>query len=235
MLEASDDHWWFRGRARIVRVVLDRLPLPENAVALDAGCGAGRTLDDLAHFGVAHGIDLSPVSVEAARRRGHPAVRQASVESLPFDDGTFDVITCLDVIEHVADDAGALSELHRVARPSAFLIVTVPAYAFLWSAHDDANLHYRRYRRADLRRTALECGWKTTFETSFNSVLLAPITAVRLLRRFARLGSSRSDIELTPAWLNAVLEMPLRLEAELIRRGRTLPVGVSHLMVFSRV
>src|SRR5882757_7940832 len=100
MLSSDEDHWWYRGRRRVLRAELDRLPLDPDARLLDAGCGSGRTLDELARYGRVSGIDLSPEAVHAARRRGHDDVHVAAVEDLPFADETFDVVTCLDVVEH---------------------------------------------------------------------------------------------------------------------------------------
>jgi 2-polyprenyl-3-methyl-5-hydroxy-6-metoxy-1,4-benzoquinol methylase len=106
ILAHDADHWWFRGRRRIVNGELERLALPADARLLDAGCGSGRTLDDLARFGRVIGLDLSPTAVSVARSRGHD-VRLADIADIPLPDGRFDVVTCLDVLEHVADDRRA--------------------------------------------------------------------------------------------------------------------------------
>jgi hypothetical protein len=108
--------------------------------------------------------------------------------------------------------------------------VTVPAYPSLWSQHDDANHHYRRYTRSTLRSAALGAGWEVQRVTSFNSLLLPPAAAVRLAQRARRHQREYTpDLELGPAWLNGVLEWPLHLEARWLARGRTLPAGLSLL------
>ena len=94
-----------------------------------------------------------------ARGRGDGEVRIGRLEELPWDGATFDLITCLDVIEHTPDDRLTLRELRRVCKPGGWLLVTVPAYQALWSLHDEANHHYRRYARGTLRAAALEAGW----------------------------------------------------------------------------
>src|SRR4029077_1272201 len=109
---------------------------PADPLILDAGCGSGRTLDELSAYGAVAGVDLSADAVAAARARGHPAVVQASVEALPFADGAFDLVTCLDVIEHTPDDGATLAELLRVTDSGGYVIVTVPAHQALWSNHD---------------------------------------------------------------------------------------------------
>jgi SAM-dependent methyltransferase len=216
--------------------VLGRLSLPAGAAVLDAGCGTGRTMDELRGYGSVHGFDLNPLGVDHARGRGHGDVKVARVEEIPFGDGMFDLVTCLDVLEHTPDDVRSLAELRRVTRPGGFLVVTVPAYQFLWSSHDEANEHYRRYRRSSLRRPGEEAGWKPVSWTYFNSLLFLPGAAVRVGERLRRphRRRGRPNAALTPRSWDRGLEWPLRLEAGLVRRGVRLPVGMSLLMVFRR-
>jgi SAM-dependent methyltransferase len=235
MLDVDEHHWWYRGRRRIIGAELDRLPLPAHPCVLDAGCGSGRTLEDLLQYGEVHGIELNAQAADVAQGRGLGEVRVGRLEELPWDDASFDLITCLDVIEHTPDDRVALTELRRVCRPGGWMLVTVPAYQALWSLHDVANHHYRRYSRPSLRDAAHGAGWTLTRLTSFNSVLLAPAAIVRLTHR--RLGAHNgytNDLALGPAWLNEVLEQPLAIEASWLRRGHTLPFGLSLLAVLRR-
>jgi SAM-dependent methyltransferase len=232
MLEVDEHHWWYRGRRRIIRAELDRLPLPVDAVVLDAGCGSGRTMEELVDYGDVHGIELDPEAAELARHRGHGEVQVGRLEELPWEDETFDLIACLDVIEHTADDRVTLRELRRVTKPGGWLLVTVPAYQALWSLHDEANHHFRRYGRASLRAAAAESGWQLQRMTSFNSVLLPPAAAVRLAQRRRRAdGNYTPELKVGPAWLNGALERPLQLEARWLSRGRRLPAGLSLLAV----
>ncbi len=239
MLELDEHHWWYRGRRRIIDAELAKLPLVPVARALDAGCGSGRTLQQLRGHGEAHGIalevcgiELNPAAAEQARRRDGFDVRVGRLEQLPWDSSAFDLITCLDVIEHTPDDRATLRELRRVARPGGWLLVTVPAYQALWSRHDEANHHYRRYVRRTLRAAAEAAGWRIERMTSFNSLLLAPAAAVRLAQRRRRASAPYTpDLELGPRWLNGVLERPLALEAGWLGRGHTLPAGLSLLAV----
>ena len=234
MLELDDRHWWYRGRRRIIRAELDRLPLPADASVLDAGCGSGRTLEELSPYGDVYGIELDPGAADVARARGRGEVQIGRLEDLPWEDGRFDLITCLDVIEHTPDDRVTLRELRRVSRPGGFLLVTVPAYQGLWSTHDVANHHYRRYSRSRLRAAARDAGWGVVRMTSFNGLLLAPAAAVRLAER-RRLREPDSDykpeLTLGPDWLNSLLEQPLRIEARWLAGGRTMPAGLSLLAV----
>src|SRR5437868_366290 len=216
MLEVDEHHWWYRGRRRIIRAELDRLPLPRPAVVLDAGCGSGRTLEELVDYGEVHGIELDPEAAGVARGRGHGEVQIGRLEALPWPDQIFDLITCLDVIEHTPDDRLTLRELRRVCKPGGWLLVTVPAYQALWSPHDEANHHHRRYVRPMLRAAAVEAGWEVSRMSSFNTLLLAPAATVRVLQRYRYRSVDESyttELKLGPAWLNRVLERPMRWEA----------------------
>lgn len=241
MLGADERHWWYRGRRRVIRAELDRLSLPAGATILDAGCGSGRTMQLLLAYGTVSGVELSESAAEVARARGVGEVKIGRLEELPWGDEHFDLITCLDVIEHTPDDRATLAELRRVCRPGGHLLVTVPAYPRLWSVHDEVNHHYRRYSRAALRAAALGAGWELERMSSFNSTLLAPAAAVRLSRRRrARAVNGkatevyRDELSIGPSWLNGVLEVPLALEARWLGRGGTLPLGLSLIAVLRR-
>ncbi|MGI8904044.1 MAG: class I SAM-dependent methyltransferase [Solirubrobacteraceae bacterium] len=233
MLDLDERHWWYRGRRRIIRAELDRLAPAAGARVLDAGCGSGRTLAQLETYGEVCGIELNDDAAAVARARGHGEVRVGRLESLPWPDGTFDLITCLDVIEHTPEDRTTLRELRRVCRPGGRLLLTVPAYQFLWSAHDEANHHYRRYSHGTLGRACADTGWHLKRMTSFNSLLLPVAATVRLAQRCRPSveGERGSDLRLGPRWLNSVLERPLQLEARWLSGGRTLPAGLSLLAV----
>src|SRR5947209_4493695 len=183
MLDVDEHHWWYRGRRMIIKAELERLPLPDAATAhvLDAGCGSGRTLQELLPYGMVSGIELDPGAAQvAADRDPRFDVRIGRLEELPWEDGTFDLITCLDVIEHTPDDRATLASLRRVTKPGGWMLVTVPAYQSLWSRHDVANHHFRRYSRLLLKGAAVTAGWELVRITSFNSLLLAPAAVVRL-------------------------------------------------------
>ena len=249
--DVEERHWWYRGRRAVLEAVLDGLEPPTRRGAgagaaavqgagqariLDAGCGSGRNMVELARRGAVTGIELAAPSLQAARARDVGRVLPGSLDDpLPFDDGAFDLAVALDVLEHVADDRGALCELARVLVPGGRLLVTVPQYAWLWGEHDVLAHHHRRYTRALLRDRAAEAGLAAQRLTAFNTVLLPAIAAARLVQRARRRAQPASDLGRTPQGaINAALERILRSEAALIRHGRDLPAGVSLLAVLRR-
>jgi SAM-dependent methyltransferase len=235
--EVEDRHWWYRGRRRIIGEILRSVALPADARILDAGCGSGRNMVELARYGAVTGVELAPASVEVARRRGVGEVVAGSLsEPLPFEHASFDLAVSFDVIEHLDDDRAALAELRRVVRPHGRLLVTVPAYPWLWSSHDEINHHRRRYTRPALLAVARSAGWEPERTTHFNALLLPAAIAHRSLGRLraGRQNEPTSDLERTPPWLNGVLERPLHAEARVIARGRRIPAGLSLLALFRR-
>jgi SAM-dependent methyltransferase len=237
ILDHEEGHWWYRGRLRIILDEVERLaPLP-GATILDAGCGSGRVMKELGRFGDVVGADVNPAAVAASRARRAGRVVEASVDELPFPDESFSLVTCLDVIEHTPDDVATMRELRRVTAPGGHMLVTVPAYPALWSTHDEVNEHYRRYRRRSLRDAAARAGWELDRDGHFNSLLLAPAAAVRLASRLLRGATAsrdNSELALTPRALDSLLELPLRLEAALVRSGVNLPAGLSLIATFRK-
>jgi SAM-dependent methyltransferase len=223
--EVENRHWWFRGRWAVVEALLSCTDLPAFPRILDAGCGTGGYLHRYSRLGEASGVDPSPEAVRFCRKRGLESVQQAGLESLPFEDSSFDLVCATDVLEHIAAEQEALAELYRVAVAGGILLLTVPAYMWLWSAEDEHLHHQRRYTRPRLRRAVEQAGWEPLRSTYFNSILLPPIAFARRLPR--RDGNGTAELERTPAWLDGPLSLPMRFEARLIRSGLRLPAGVS--------
>lgn len=231
LYELEDRHWWFRSRRRFVWGLLRRAGVTSASRILDAGCGTGRNLVEFGRLGPAEGVDFSEEAVAFCRRRGLAGVRQATVEELPFPDGRFDLIIATDVIEHLDDDRRALAELRRVAAPGGRVIITVPAYRWLWSHHDESHHHKRRYTLRGLRGPMEASGWNTQVSSYYYSAMLPAVAAVRAARRLRSGENGRSDLSLTPPGLNRILELPVRAEAAIVERGGRLPAGVSIGMV----
>jgi SAM-dependent methyltransferase len=230
---AEDRHWWYRGRRRVLERVIEGLRLPARARILDAGCGSGRNMVELARHGPVTGVELSETSVQVARSRETGEVISGSVLEMPFASDSFELAVCLDVIEHLDDDLAALRELRRVVAPGGSLLVTVPAYPWLWSGHDEINHHHRRYTDGSLRAVAERAGWQPVRSTHFNSLLLPVAILLRILDRFSKKTTESSlDLWVPPEPFNWLLERPMLIEAALIGRGGRIPAGLSLLAVF---
>ena len=217
-------HFWFVGRRELVRGLLARHLDPAPQRVLDVGCGTGHLAGEL--LGAGHrvtAVDFLPEALAAARSDA-PAVGllRADAGRLPLAAGAFDAVTILDVLEHV-DDVAALAELRRVLRPGGLLVLTVPAFPWLWSHRDDAAGHRRRYTRKRLHAVLADAGFAPVESGAYQCALFPAVVASRLLgRRGPRL---RDAEERPPALLNAALAWINRREAAL-GPGR-LPFGSS--------
>jgi len=234
-LEAT--YWWFQGRRDIILgqlgILLPRLrrETPGRPLRLlDVGCGTGMLLQTLEQEGLAVGLDFSPVALRYCRDRRLKNLGRADVRHLPIANDSVDLITALDLVEHIRDDAGLLGEFRRVLRPGGLALMSVPAHKNLWSGHDVALHHYRRYEKAEFRALVENAGLHIERHTSAVATVY-PAAALfrRVKRRFAKPQSSpKTDEFPLPAILNSILRRVLTLEACWLRR-HDLPFGLSIL------
>jgi SAM-dependent methyltransferase len=234
MAETEAEHWWFRGRRDVLSSVLRRLALPSRARVLEVGSGTGGNLQMLAEFGSVSGLEMD----ETARRLTAKStgarfdIRAGRCpDDVPFDGERFDLICFFDCLEHIADDVGALARMREVLAPGGKIVVTVPAYQWLWSVHDIHLHHYRRYGRAAIAACADEAGYRIERTTYFNTLLLPLAIAVRFIDRL--LKRDRSSGDATPAGaLNRLLYRIFSAERHWVSHGG-LPCGVSLLAVLT--
>jgi ubiquinone/menaquinone biosynthesis C-methylase UbiE len=237
----EDRHWWFAGRTWSLLNMLDRVVAPDGQQrVLDIGCGAGNMFHHLARYGSVVGVDNNPKPLAVARERGYD-VRDGLAEDLPFDDESFDLVSLLDTVEHCDDDMAVLRECYRVCAPGGHLLVTVPAFMWLWSHNDELNAHRRRYTVKELEEKLARIGFRIQRMT-YNNFFVFPMAAsMILLRRRAgqevELGSPHFDdeayqVEMEPAppLLNAILSGVTWTESQVLR-WLNLPVGTSIICI----
>ena len=181
--ESADRHWWWEGRRGVLDAALGRMQLPTDSRILEIGCGTGSTFPVLARHGKVWGSDPDETMVAlAAGRAGVQEVRLGFLpDRLPFGEETFDLIAMLDVLEHVDEETAALKAAAARLAPGGRLLITVPAYQFLWSKLDELAGHKRRYTRRRLLRACRDAGLAVDFATYMNCLLLLPAAVVRLV------------------------------------------------------
>ncbi len=232
----EDAHWWFRGRRDMILRLLETTP--RDAAVLEVGCSGGPLLLELRDKGFANvwGLDVSSVAVALAQKRGLTNVKEADAASTGFEAEKFDVVIASDILEHIQDDGGALREWRRILKPGGRLILFVPAHMFLWSAHDEANQHLRRYGRAEILQLVLENGFVVERSSFWNFTLFLPILGARLfLKLLSKRAAGRGhQLGKVNRFLNAAMGKLLVLENAYIARGFSFPIGVSFFILGHR-
>jgi SAM-dependent methyltransferase len=233
MAKLDSSHWWFTARRRILDGLIERVVRPpNNARILELGAGTGHNLAMLSRFGTVEASELDPVARGIASERLGREVKEAALPDLSmFPAESYDLIALLDVLEHVPDDKGSLAAIMTRLKPGGALLLTVPANPWMWSAHDVAHHHHRRYRKAEIEKLALEAGYEIELLSPFNSLLFPPIAAVRLIGKLT--GKDDSDDAMPGAFVNRTLDAVFGLERSLIGRV-PMPFGVSLAAVLRR-
>jgi SAM-dependent methyltransferase len=233
MAELDQDHWWFRARRRILERLIERVVQPpRKARVLEVGCGTGHNLAMLKQFGKLEASELDRSARALANKRLRGKVKEARLPNLSmFERNGYDLIALLDVLEHVPDDLASLRAIHMRLKPGGALVLTVPANPWMWSAHDAAHHHFRRYTSKQLERLFLRSGFEVELLSYFNSLLFPLVAAARIVGKVTRKASA--DDRLPSAPVNALLESIFGLEAGLIGRV-PMPFGVSLVAVVRR-
>lgn len=233
MAEQDQQHWWFVARRRILAEVIRRVVRPRNgAKVLEVGCGTGHNLAMLGEFGALDACELDAVARGmASDRLGRPVLEARLPDLSMFKAGSYDLIALLDVLEHVPDDVGSLKAIRKLLKPGGALLLTVPANKWMWSAHDVAHHHFRRYTKGELGRLLSQAGFEARLHSYFNSLLFPVIAAARIIGRIR--GNESADDEMPGVKVNRALERIFGFEARLIGRA-PMPFGVSLIAVVRR-
>jgi SAM-dependent methyltransferase len=228
--QVEDRHWWFSGRRDILAGVLDRYlprtPLPQ---ILEIGCGNGGNLPLLTRYGNVFAVEMSGGARRRAAARGIAHVEAGALPyDIPYKEIKFDVVAALDVLEHISEEEAALATIRARLKPGGLLLLTVPAYRWLWSAHDVLSQHQRRYTRKWLVRTVRAAGFRVLHATYFNTFLF-PI-AVAYLKMSPRASNDpHHGMRMPGKNSNALLHSIFSAERYIVPRFR-LPYGLSLLL-----
>lgn len=244
--ELEKSHWWFTARLEILKKLLTDTILPRFSTKpgtelkiLNAGVATGGTTFMLNQLGEVTSLEYDRDCCQYLESVGIEPVN-ASLTELPFADNSFDIVCSFDVIEHIADHEKALSEIKRVLTEDGQAFITVPAFMFLWSHHDDINHHERRYTKTELEDVFKSVGFDISFSSYFNTIMFLPILFVRMV---AKLLPSRGDGQSTGSdgeilkdnrLVNSILHRVFAAEKYALARKISFPVGVSALVIASK-
>jgi SAM-dependent methyltransferase len=241
----EDQHWWFATRTWSLLNLLDANVPHRDGDVLDIGCGAGNMIHHLARYGRVKGVEVDARPVAMAQARGYDVRQGDATRGIPFSDGSFDLVTALDVIEHVDKDEALLREAGRVLKPGGILAVSTPAFQWLWSYNDEINGHKHRYSPHELHERVARAGLRVR-RITFGFFLVFPMSAPLILvrnrwgaqkeLRSHHLSQDEYQVEMEPVapWLNAILRGVGRVEAALISR-LNLPIGTSLMVVAEKM
>ncbi|MEJ7862185.1 MAG: class I SAM-dependent methyltransferase [Pyrinomonadaceae bacterium] len=237
MNRVEDSHWWYVGRRAILESFLKQIvqnpkSKTQNPKILDVGCGTGGNLEMLAKFGAAEGVDVSDDALEFCRRKGLKA-HKGLAEKLPFADESFDVVTALDVVEHLDDDIAGLSEMHRVLRTGGKTLIFVPAFMWLWGVQDDVSNHRIRYTKQQITERLRQAGFEIERATYANISFFAPILAGRTLMKLTGI-KPESENNVNVSALNGVFGKLFGAERFFLKNFN-FPFGVSIVVVAKKI
>jgi SAM-dependent methyltransferase len=234
MARTQATHWWFVARRDILRSQISRLNLPPNADILEIGSGTGANLDLLADFGNVVALEMRAEAIALAEQRcggtaGRISMRQGTCpQDLPTLSQKFDLICLFDVLEHIEQDCESLAQLAMLLKRGGTLMLTVPAYQWMWGPHDVHLHHKRRYNKRSLSDRCAYAGLSVSRMSHFNTLLFPLAVVGRMLEKVT--GRNTSAAETPPAPINALFRRLFALERHLLPRMQ-LPFGLSLLLL----
>tara|TARA_R110002111_G_scaffold69071_6_gene111828 strand:+ start:4112 stop:4843 length:732 start_codon:yes stop_codon:yes gene_type:complete len=235
MYKVETQHWWFVARRKIIASVIDDLSLGKNSKIIDAGCGNGDNLEFLSKYGELVAIEREDSALERAKSRQIGKVVKGELpDNFPSDiNKENDLIVLLDVMEHIDDDEKSLSMLKNWAKNNSTLLITVPAYQFLWTRHDELHHHKRRYTVGQLKKVIENNGWKVDYISYFNTFLF-PLALLDRIKQKVLPAAQDSDLKIPPKFINTLFEKIFSFESSLIGKIR-FPFGLSIIAVAKKI
>lgn len=240
--QIEEYHWWFEGRRIFLKKIMDSYldPKRQKIKILDIGCGTGSNINFLSKFGEVYGVDNYKLAIDYCKRKGYKNIKLSQAYKLPYPNSYFNIITMLDVLEHIEDDKKALMEAKRVLKKDGLIVITSPALPFIWSKHDTLQGHFRRYTKSGISDLSSAVKLKIGFINHYNVLLSPLVIGVRLaskhMKFFAKLGEYDSKINFDIAnkkLINKILLLIIKTEVSLVR-WVDYPIGISVVAVLSK-
>ena len=223
------DHWWLVSRKKIIRSILNIYLTPDkNKNILEIGCGSGGLLKLLSNYGNLSAIELDDFSRKNAQKKNICSVKYGKLPEDISNNTIYETIFLFDVLEHIEKDKKSIKKINKLLNEGGLFILTVPAFMFFWSSHDETSHHKRRYSMSELTILLDSCGFNIKYSSYFNTILLPLIVIVRLLNKL--LGNQDDDLKKEKKIINHILKFFFSLESMFLPKF-SFPFGVSIFII----
>ncbi len=229
----EDTYWWFTARNIIISKIIKKIipSLSEQSRILDIGCGTGGFASYISKDYNISCLDTSETALDYCRKRGLSNLYNSTIDSLPPEVEKFDAAIMLDVLEHIEDDRTALNDVHSILKEGAYYVMTVPAYSWMWSKHDEIHMHYRRYTKAEVLNRIENSGFKVKYSSYFNSFLFLPAFLKRKIDKITGKEEKHKDpVDKVSPGMNKLFHKIFALESKLLP-SISLPFGLSIIVI----
>jgi ubiquinone/menaquinone biosynthesis C-methylase UbiE len=233
LYQLEETHWWHRNKRELVISLLSHFFPKKKIRIVDVGCGTGKNVETFSKFGTCWGLDMAGKAIAFCKKRGLSHIKKGTAEQTGLPEQYFDVVTLLDVLEHT-DDKKTLMEMRLILQRGGLLIITVPAYMWMWSRWDTVLHHKRRYGKHDLEKVLEDTGFRIKIRSFVYAFLLFPVLLIRFIKSRNAKEEYGSDFQLSNPFLDTVLFTLCRIEAWFVIRG-LLPFGTSILVVAEKI
>lgn len=231
MYETESHHFWHKAKREYVGKMIREYAKQNAKNILDIGCGTGKNMEELSKMGTVFGVDSSDEALGFCTKRGLSNLKKGFAEKVSYESGQFDVVTILDVLEHV-NDREAVTEMERVLKKKGIAIITVPAFPWLWSRWDEVLGHKKRYTKETLLTLFNEKKWEVKKISYIHSFLVVPTLIIRAIKTKQK-KEYTSDFQLMNPFINGILHSISLLEQMVVTRY-DMPFGTSLLCVIQK-
>jgi len=233
LFDQETKHWWFLARREIIVRLLQYYCPDEDNSLLDIGCGCGANLVKLSRYYNCQGIEPSDEGIEYCSQRNLKVTKGFLPDKIDYPDNSFDIITMIDVLEHIENDEQAVKTVSRLLKKDGIFLATVPAYQWLYTKRDEFHHHYRRYSKAELEFIFTSSGLRKQKLSYYNSLLFPLALAERCAKKFLKKDKPGPDLVIPPKPINNFFKSVFSFEKKLLPR-LSLPYGLSLIAVYKK-
>lgn len=226
--------WWIKTRNDLIEKLLKKYPTKEKLKILDLGCGTGFNFEAISTFGECYGLDISKSALKQAKKLGYKQLICGNALNTKLKENSFDVVLCMDIIEHLEEDLKLMKEVKRILKPEGICLFTVPAYKFLWSKDDELAQHVRRYTLTKIKRKIKKAGFKIKLLSYRYFFIFLPTFLLFQFQKFKKNSKNSLDYSPKKGFVNNTLQKIMNFENKLISKKVSFPCGAGIVGVIKK-